>query len=174
MSDLRYPIGKFQMPKAVSKPEREGFLQEVEQLPSRLREAIAGLGDAQLDTPYRPDGWTVRQVVHHLPDSHMNSYIRFKLAVTEDAPTIRPYLEERWAELHEARTGPVMLSLNLLEALHRRWSVFLRSLTDSDYQKTFIHPQYGPFRLEQSLAMYAWHGKHHVAHITSLRERNKW
>jgi hypothetical protein len=162
------------MPKIVSKAEREGYLKDIERLPDNLRQAIAGLNDAQLDTPYRPDGWTVRQVVHHLPDSHINSYVRFKLAITEDAPTIRTYMEERWAELPEARTGPVEMSLVLLEALHRRWGLFLRNLSETDLQRTFVHPDYGPFRVEQSLSLYAWHGKHHVAHITSVRARNKW
>jgi uncharacterized damage-inducible protein DinB len=174
MSDLRYPIGKFSMPQSVSCDERDAHLFDLEQHPSELRAAVAGLSDAQLDTPYRPDGWTVRQVVHHLPDSHMNSYIRFKLAMTEDSPTIRPYEEDRWAELAEARSGPIALSLNLLETLHARWLVFLRSLNEREFQRTFVHPQFGPFRLEQALALYAWHGKHHVAHITALLSRQGW
>lgn len=174
MPDLRYPIGKFSMPNTVSRSEREGCLKDVEQLPKQLREAVRGLTDAQLDTPYRPDGWTVRQVVHHVPDSHINSYVRFKLAATEDSPTIRPYMEERWAELPEAKSGPIEMSLSLLDSLHHRWSIFLRNLGDKDFQRTFVHPEYGPFRLEQALALYAWHGKHHVAHVTSLRTRNGW
>ncbi len=174
MSDLRYPIGKFSMPKTVSKLERETFVRDIEKLPVDLRGAVSGLSDTQLDTPYRPEGWTVRQVVHHVPDSHLNSYVRFKLAMTEDAPTIRTYMEERWAELPEARTGPLEMSLSLLDALHRRWVIFLRNFGEADFQRTFVHPDYGPFRLEQALALYAWHGKHHVAHITSLRTRNNW
>ncbi len=174
MSDLRYPIGKFQMPKVVSPEERAGYVESIARLPKDIRSAVAGLSDAQLDMPYRPGGWTVRQVVHHLPDSHVNSYVRFKLALTEDTPTIRPYMEERWAELPEAKSGPIDLSLNLLDTLHHRWSVFLQAFTSDDYARTLVHPELGVFRLEQLLALYAWHGKHHVAHVTELRKREGW
>lgn len=174
MSDLRYPIGKYEMPKTVSAEERVGYVQAIAELPRDLRLALSGLNDVRLDTPYRPGGWTVRQVVHHLADSHMNSYIRFKLALTEDVPVIRPYMEERWAELPEAKSGPVELSLQLLDALHRRWSVFLQAFTPDDYMRTLVHPELGVFRLEQLLALYAWHGRHHVAHITELRKREGW
>jgi hypothetical protein len=174
VSDLRYSIGKFSMSQAVSVAQRDGFINDLERHPGELRKSVQGLTPAQLDTPYRPGGWTVRQVVHHLPDSHMNSYIRFKLAMTEDAPTIRGYEEDRWAELSEARSGPIEISLGLLDALHVRWVAFLRTLGQEDFKRTFIHPQHGLFRLEQSLALYAWHGKHHVAHITSLRSRQGW
>jgi hypothetical protein len=162
------------MPDTVTDQERDAFITKIERLPADIRSAVQGLNDYQLDTPYRPEGWTVRQVVHHLPDSHINSYVRFKLAATEDAPTISDYFEERWAELPEAKSGPVDLSLNLLDALHARWSLFLRGLTAEDWQRTFVHPVHGPFRLEQSLALYAWHGQHHVAHVTRLRHRHGW
>ena len=143
-------------------------------MPARLRAAVAGLNEEQLATPYRPGGWTVRQVVHHVPDSHMNSYMRFKLAMTEEQPQIRTYHEERWAELEDARNGPLEISLNLLDWLHQRWVLFLRSLTEDDFKKTFQHPEWGLVPLDKAVGLYAWHGKHHVAHITGLRERNGW
>jgi len=135
---------------------------------------VAGLTDAQLDTPYRPGGWTVRQVVHHLADSHIHSYIRFKLAVTEDQPTIKPYDEARWAELKEARTAPVEVSLDLIDALHRRWVMLLENMTDADFKRAFHHPENGIMPLEPTVEMYAWHGRHHVAHIQALRGRMGW
>jgi len=174
MSDPRFPIGKFSYQGPPTPEQKRQFLDEIEQAPVRLRAAVAGLSDPQLDTPYRDDGWTVRQVVHHVPDSHMNSYIRFKLALTEDSPTIRTYMEDRWAELPEAKSAPIEVSLSLLENLHGRWMLFLRSLKPEDWKKTFRHPELGPMDLEKSLALYAWHGKHHVAHVTSLRERMGW
>ena len=139
-----------------------------------MRGAVAGLTNVQLDTPYRDGGWTVRQVVHHVPDSHMNSYIRFKLALTEHEPTIKPYDEQIWANLLDARTAPVDPSLELLEGLHQRWAILLRSLTEDDVQRKFFHPELGTVTVDQYIALYAWHGKHHVAHITSIRERNGW
>jgi uncharacterized damage-inducible protein DinB len=139
-----------------------------------MRTAVQGLSDEQLNTPYRPEGWTVRQVVHHVPESHLNSYIRFKLAITEDEPTIKPYFEDRWAKLDDANTAPVELSLNLLDALHERWVWFLRSLKEGDFQRTFRHPEMGTVSLDKNIALYAWHGRHHVAHVTSLRERMGW
>jgi uncharacterized damage-inducible protein DinB len=139
-----------------------------------MRTAVAGLSDEQLNTPYRPEGWTVRQVVHHVPESHMNSYVRFKLALTEEEPTIKPYFEDRWAQLDDANQAPVGLSLDLLDALHGRWVWFLRSLKDADFQRTFRHPELGTVSLDRNIALYAWHGRHHVAHITSLRERMGW
>ena len=175
MVDLRYPVGKFAPPAAPSSPgEREAFIAEIDEAPSRLRAAVAGLSEAQLDTPYRDGGWTVRQVVHHLPDSHLNSYVRFRLALTEDNPTIRGYMEERWAELADARSGPVDLSLALLEMLHRRWTLLLRSLGEEQWRRTFLHPDLGKVTLDRNLALYAWHGRHHVAHVTALRERMGW
>jgi len=174
MADLRYPIGKFVMPDGVTEKLRQDWISEIAQAPAKLRAAVNGLSDKQLDTPYRPEGWTVRQVVHHLPDSHMNAYVRFKLALTEEDPTIKTYAEEKWAELPEAKTGPVEISLSLLECLHKRWEVMLRGLSGSDYLRTFRHPELGVVRLEKSLAIYAWHGRHHTAHITSLRQRMGW
>ena len=174
MTDPRYPIGKFSYPGPLTPEQKDQCLDDIEQTPARLRASLRSLTDQQLDTPYREGGWTVRQVVHHVPDSHMNSYIRFKLALTEDDPIIKPYMEDRWAELPEARQAPVELSLALLDSLHRRWMLLLRNLTGADWQRTFRHPKLGPMTLEKNLALYAWHGRHHVAHITSLRERNGW
>jgi uncharacterized damage-inducible protein DinB len=174
MTDPRYPIGKFTYQGPLTPEQKRQYLDDIEQAPARLRAALGGLTDKQLDTPYREGGWTVRQVAHHVPDSHMNSYVRFKLALTEDDPTIKPYMEDRWAELPEARQAPVEPSLSLLDALHQRWMLVLQSLTDADWQRTFCHPDLGPMTLEKNLALYAWHGRHHVAHITSLRERNGW
>lgn len=162
------------MPGSVSAGELATFVDQIAETPPRVRAAVAGLNDAQLDTPYRPDGWTVRQVVHHVPDSHMNSYVRFRLALTEDAPVVKPYEEARWAELHDARTMPIEPSLELLDSLHARWVPLLRSLTEGDWKRIFRHPDLGPVRLEQNAALYAWHGRHHVAHITRLRERMGW
>jgi hypothetical protein len=165
---LRFPIGKFERPSVpLDDQTRASLIGEIERAPSGLRAAVHGLTDAQLDTPYRPGGWTLRQVVHHVPDSHMNGYARMKLAVTEDGPTIRTYMEARWAELPEARTAPVGMSLDLLDALHVRWTTFLRALSPSDFLKTYIHPELGPLTVDIGLAIYAWHGKHHTAHIKS-------
>jgi uncharacterized damage-inducible protein DinB len=172
--DLRYPIGEFKFEGPLSDDERQACLERIEQAPERMRAAVAGLNDTQLNTPYRPGGWTVRQVVHHVPESHLNSYTRFKLAITEDEPTIKPYFEDRWAQLDDAREAPIALSLDLLEALHRRWIWFLRSLKREDYRRTFRHPELGVVSLEKNVALYAWHGDHHIAHITSLRGRNGW
>jgi uncharacterized damage-inducible protein DinB len=174
MEDLRYPLGPFQAPSLVGAAERSTFIAQIEEAPQRLRLAVAGLGDEQLDTPYRPAGWTLRQVVHHLPDSHLNAYLRFRLALTEDAPAIKTYDEARWAELEDARKGPLDLSLPLLDALHRRWTVMLRAITEEQWKCSYRHPEMGPVPLARALALYAWHGRHHVAQITSLRERNGW
>ncbi|MDQ1639558.1 MAG: hypothetical protein QOF62_2897 [Pyrinomonadaceae bacterium] len=172
--DLRYPIGEFSFSGAQSHDERAVLIAEIADMPKWLRAAVHGLTPEQLDTPYRPGGWTVRQLVHHVPESHMNSYIRFKLAVTEDQPTIKPYFEDRWAQLQDSLDSPVELSLDLLEALHRRWVSFLRSLKDEDFDRTFQHPELGVVSLKKNVALYAWHGRHHVAHITALRERMGW
>jgi uncharacterized damage-inducible protein DinB len=174
MEDLQYPVGKFVAPTACSAAARVSWIDQIEAAPARLRDAVAGLDERQLETPYRPGGWTVRQVVHHLPDSHLNSYTRIRLGLTEDEPTIRPYLEDRWAELSDAKAGPVDVSLALLEALHRRWVLLLRSLTEAEWKRTFRHPEIGVLTLERNLALYAWHGRHHVAHVTGLRERMGW
>jgi len=173
-ADLRYPVGKFKWAGSSTEAERNEHIHNIEQTPPRLRAAVAGLSGEQLDTPYRPDGWTVRQVVHHLADSHMNAYVRYRLALTEDEPTIKPYNEAQWAELIDAKTAPIGPSLALLESLHNRWVILLKSLTPLDWARTFRHPELGVVALEKNLALYSWHGRHHVAHITSLRERMGW
>lgn len=174
MTDLRFPIGKFHFDGPLNEPQTQAALDDIANTPVNLRAAIKGLSEVQLDTPYRPEGWTVRQVIHHLPDSHINSYVRFKLALTEDEPTIKPYAEDRWAELADTKATPVEVSLTLLDSLHDRWVRLLRSLTPEDWKRTFRHPELGPMTLEKTLALYAWHGKHHVAHITTLRDRSGW
>jgi uncharacterized damage-inducible protein DinB len=173
-ADLRYPIGKRERIENVTESQRRAFIDAIAETPAKLRAAVAGLNDKQLDTPYRPGGWTVRQVVHHLPDSHLNSFVRFKLALTEDAPTIKPYDEARWAELPDSK-APVEVSLSLLEDLHKRWILLLNALTPADWKRTLRHPEHpGLMTLDDNLQIYAWHGRHHVAHITALRERNGW
>jgi DinB superfamily len=172
--DLRYPIGPFQYDGPYTDAQRQHLIDQIEEAPAKLRAAVEGLSAQQLETPYRPGGWTVRQVVHHLPDSHLNSYIRFRLALTEEEPTIKPYYEDRWAELDDARLAPIDISLTLLEALHRRWVLLLRALTSEDLARTFLHPELGLVSLDKNVSLYAWHGRHHVAHITSLRERMGW
>lgn len=178
MSDLSYPIGKFHYEAAsdgsMSEQQKQKFIDDIAQAPANLRAAIFGLSQAQLDTPYRPGGWTVRQVTHHMPDSHMNAYIRFKLALTEDEPTIKPYEQQLWAELADTKETPLEVSLVLLDSLHDRWVRLLRSLRPDDWDRTFRHPELGLMSLEKTLAMYAWHGKHHVAHITNLRKQRGW
>ena len=174
MSDPRFPIGKFNGQPPANEAERNKFLKDIEETPSRLRSAVAGLSEAQLNTPYRDGGWTVRQVVHHVPESHMNSYIRFKLALTEDEPTIKPYAEDRWAQLADVQNTPIEVSLALLDSLHQRWVILLRGLRPGDWQKTFRHPEIGLMNLDKTLALYSWHGKHHIAHITALRDRMGW
>ena len=173
-TDLRYPVGKFDLKTELTQEQRQEAIRNIAETPAKLRAAIAGLTPEQLDTPYRPEGWTVRQVVHHLPDSHMNSYIRFKLAMTEDEPTIRPYYEDRWADLADARTAPVEVSLALLESLHTRWAMLLDSMTESDFARNLTHPELGTVNLNRYVGLYAWHGRHHVAHITALRTRMGW
>jgi uncharacterized damage-inducible protein DinB len=173
--DPRYPVGRFDRSKAThTADERRTFIDQIAAVPTRMREAVDGLTEAQLDTPYREGGWTVRQVVHHVPDSHMNAYTRVKLALTENEPTIRPYDEAAWAKLNDVRDTPIAVSLTLLEALHDRWVRILRALTDADFSKTLMHPEHGVMTLDSLVAMYAWHGRHHVAHITSLRDRSGW
>ncbi len=172
--DLSYPIGTFDFAQSIAAEEVPRLIDEVGAAPSQLRAAVEGLTDSQLDTPYRPEGWTVRQVVHHVADSHINSYIRFRLALTETAPPARGYDQAKWAELPDARTAPVEPSLQLLENLHRRWAVLLRAMTQEDYARVFIHSEMGPMRLDKNLALYAWHGRYHTAHITGLRQRMGW
>jgi uncharacterized damage-inducible protein DinB len=174
MENLQYPIGKFRPQPEWAVAETADNIEAIAQLPTLLRQAVEGLTEEQLDTPYRPGGWTVRQVVHHLADSHINSYNRFRLALTEDRPTIKPYDEKRWAELPDAKSSPVEVSLVLLNALHQRWATLLRSLSPADLQRVFLHPESGENSLAKATALYAWHGRHHLAHITTLREREKW
>jgi uncharacterized damage-inducible protein DinB len=173
-TDLRYPVGRFEKRETLTPGERRAMIDQIAATPTRMREAIAGLDDAQLDTPYRDGGWTVRQVVHHVPDSHMNAFIRLKLALTEEQPTIKPYDEARWAELSDARDTPIEVSLTLLDSLHARWTGLMRSLRDEDFRRTLEHPEHGVMTLDWLVAMYAWHGRHHVGHITALRERMGW
>jgi len=167
MVDLQYPIGRFSFPESTTAEQRQEWICEIARTPEELRAAVADLSKEQLDTPYRPGGWTIRPVAHHVPDSHMNAFVRFKLALTEDQPIIKSYDEARWAALADAAL-PVEPSLDLLEALHLRWVRILESMSERDYQRTFAHPESGIWRLDQYLAQYAWHGRHHVAHIRSI------
>jgi uncharacterized damage-inducible protein DinB len=172
--DLSYPVGRFEWDGERTSARREQLIDEIADAPRQLRRAVEGLNDEQLDTPYRPGGWTVRQVIHHLPDSHMNGFTRVKLALTEETPTIKPYDEASFAKLADARDTPSEVSLALLDALHARWVVLWRSLADADYARAFNHPETGLVPLDKQLALYAWHGRHHVAHVTRLRERMNW
>jgi len=174
LDDLRFPIGRFSPPASSLPGVRAAHMQTLRLLPARLSAAVAGLDDLQLDTPYREDGWTVRQVVHHIADSHANAYIRFKLALTEDWPTIKTYDEAAWANLPDSRWLPVDGSLAFVEALHGRWVALLETLTDEDFHKGYTHPEWGRQNLAKALAMYDWHSRHHTAHITSLRTRQGW
>jgi DinB superfamily len=174
MIDPRYPIGKFQFSGSTDEAQRAKFIGEIEKTPGALRAAINGLTPQQIETPYRDGGWTVRQVIHHVPESHMNAYIRFKLAMTEDDPTIKPYMEDRWADTGDVLATPLETSLTLMDSLHDRWVRLLRSLKPDEWKRTFRHPELGTVSLEKSLALYAWHGRHHAAHITELRKRMGW
>ena len=174
MSDPRFPIGKFHYDGPPTPDQRAQLIADIERAPAALRAAVVGLSPQQLDTRYRDGGWTVRQVTHHLPDSHMNAYVRFKLALTEDDPTIKPYAEDRWAQLADTQSTPVEVSLALLESMHTRWVQLLRSLKPEDWKRTFRHPELGSVALEKNVALYAWHGKHHVAHVTELRKKMGW
>ncbi len=171
--DLRFPVGEFDKNIELTAEKRAEFIRVIEDLPQKIAAAVEGLNEAQLDTPYRPEGWTVRQTIHHVADSHINSICRFKLALTEENPTIRPYFEDRWAELADSQM-PVDVSLKIIEGVHSRWTVLLESMTDADFKKLLIHPDSGEWTIEQFLALYAWHSLHHTAHITYLRERNGW
>jgi hypothetical protein len=175
MTDPRYPIGRFEWHKYHTPEERLRDIEVIGDTPQRLRLAVKGLTDEQLDTPYRDGGWTVRQVVHHLADSHLNAFVRMKLALTEDSPMVKPYDEARWANLTDAREAPIWSSLVMLEAMHERWIFMLRAMTAKDFERVFRHPEHAePRSLDWLVAMYAWHGQHHVAHITTLRQRNGW
>ena len=172
--DLRYPIGPFKRPDSLSAAERRAAIDDIAATPAKLRAAVRGLSETQLETPYRPEGWTVRQVVHHVPESHLNAYTRFKLALTEDVPTIKPYDENGWSKTGDVRITPIETSLVLLESLHDRWVRLLGTITDAEFDRKLNHPENGMMNLHQLLAMYSWHGKHHVAQITSLKERSGW
>ena len=174
MSDPRYPVGKFARKEAITDAERAAFIQHIAEAPAKLRKALEGLNDKQLDTPYRDGGWTLRQVAHHVADSHVNALIRFKLGLTEDTPTIKPYEQQLWAELVDGKTGPVETSLTFLESVHKRWVMLLQSMKPDDFARKINHPEDGILKLDWVLQLYAWHGRHHTAHITSLRERMGW
>lgn len=174
MEDLRYPIGTFSLPEPATAGQRQEWIREVAEAPAKLRAAVAGLTPEQIETPYRPGGWTVRQVIHHVPESHLNAYVRSKLALTEDAPVIKPYDEGRWAVLPDVLATPVEVSLVLLESLHQRWVRMFELMTEAEFARTYHHPELGPVRLDQQLATYAWHGRHHTAHVAALRRRMGW
>lgn len=171
--NLRYPVGRFSAPAASMAGIRAAHIETLRLLPERLRAAVGGLSEVQVDTPYRDGGWTVRQVVHHLADSHTNSVVRFKLALTEDWPTIKPYDEAAWARLPDSLL-PIDGSLVFIDALHARWVALLQSMSEEDFQKGFVHPERGRMTLANNLALYEWHSRHHVAHITGLRQRMGW
>ena len=174
MTDLRFPIGRFKFEGTPTYEDIRRAIDDIAEAPAKLGAAVEGLSVKQLETPYRPDGWTVRQVVHHVPDSHMNAYIRLRLALTEDTPTIKPYDENRWAQLEDARSGPIEVSLALLDAIHKRWVLLLRSLGEADFARVFNHPDIGVLSVGKNTCLYGWHSRHHVAHITALRERMGW
>ena len=173
MADLRFPIGEFVMPGSVTPQLRTAAITAIADMPARMREAVRGLSDAQLDTPYRPGGWTVRQVVHHVPDSHLNAYVRVKLALTEDNPTIKPYDQDAFAGLADQKM-PIDVSLSLLDSLHARWVVVLKALTPQLFARPLYHPEIGAITIDYLVQTYGWHSRHHVAHITRLREREGW
>lgn len=172
--DARYPIGKMEMPKEISAAKRREAIESIAATPRNLREAVRGLNETQLDTPYREGGWTVRQVVHHVPDSHMNAYVRLKLALTEEKPTIKTYAEGAWAELVDSKSAPVEVSQRILEALHERWDRVWRSLKTDDFSRALVHPDAGERNIDWLLFVYEWHGRHHAAHITELRKLKGW
>ncbi|MEO6260171.1 MAG: YfiT family bacillithiol transferase [Thermoanaerobaculia bacterium] len=173
-ADPRYPIGKYERKDTLTAEDRRSAIEAVAATPARLREAVQGLSEEQLDTPYRQGGWTLRQVVHHLPDSHMNAYTRFKLALTEDTPEVKPYDEAKWAELIDSQETPIATSLTLLDSVHDRWVRILRSLGAEDFAKAVRHSEHGVINLDALLGLYAWHGRHHVGHITALRQSQGW
>jgi uncharacterized damage-inducible protein DinB len=172
--DLRYPVGKWETKGPFTNAQRKAMIESVAAAPAKLRAAVAGFNDAQLNTPYRPGGWTVRQTIHHVADSHMNAYIRFRLGITEAEPPVKAYDEKSWAELLDARTAPVDISLVLIEALHKRWVMLLETVREIDFNRNVRHPVNGTMSLDDLLALYEWHGRHHVGHITALRQRAGW
>ena len=172
---LKYPIGAFKAPKTIDLDLRKKHIQDITTLPDNLKAATKNLSEEQLNTPYRPDGWTVRQVVHHVCDSHVNSYVRYRWTLTEDEPEIKPYLEKKWAELPDAKNEDIDVSLDLLTALHKRWTRLLLGLDDKDFKKRLVHPDYPrKLTLDMMTALYSWHGRHHTAHITELIKRKGW
>jgi uncharacterized damage-inducible protein DinB len=175
LDSLRYPIGKFVIPTQFSNEIIKDWIQQIASLPARLKEEVENLNDDQLDTPYRPDGWTVRQIVNHCADSHMNALLRFKLTLTEDKPVIKPYIEQLWAELQDSKNMPIAPALTTVEGVHARLVVLLNSMTEEDFERSYIHPQYQrEYKLKEVLALYAWHGNHHLAHITQLKLKMNW
>jgi DinB superfamily len=174
LEKLKYPVGKHDSKQDFSKEQTLAHIQAIEELPARLRKAVADLNDNQLDKPYRPEGWKVKQVIHHLADSHMNAFVRMRLALTEEKPTIKPYEEGEWAKLEDSLNAPIEWSLQLLDSLHARWTMMLKSLSPEQLQRVYIHPVMGELRMDQVLGLYAWHSRHHTAHITHLRERMGW
>lgn len=175
LEQLKFPIGKFEKPDIITPNLLEKWITDISSFPERLKKEVMHLTDQQLDTPYRPGGWTIRQVIHHCADSHMNSLTRFKLTLTEDQPVIKPYYEERWAELADSKKMPIAPSIKMLEGIHERWTILLKQLTETDYARTFIHPEHGKiFRIDENIGVYAWHGNHHLAHITEVKKRNQW
>ena len=172
--DLKYPIGKFQWEDGLSEGRRRELIGQIAETPAKVRAAVAGFSERQFDTPYREGGWTVRQLVHHIADSHLNAYVRFKLTMTEDEPTIKTYEQQKWAETADSLTVPAEVSLGLIEGIHARWTTLLQSLSATDFARKFNHPEHGKMTLERLLGLYAWHGRHHTAHITGLRERMGW
>ncbi|MBV6420441.1 MAG: putative metal-dependent hydrolase YfiT [Ignavibacteriaceae bacterium] len=171
---LKYPIGRYHEAENIEKAEINNFIKEIETLPQRLADAVRGLSTEQLRTRYRPDGWTIQQVVHHIADSHLNAYVRFKLALTEDNPVIKPYNEKLWAELPDSKLLDINVSLTLIDSLHKRWTALLKQLNDNELEKKFLHPDSGMKTLSETVCQYAWHGNHHLAHIISLKEKMKW
>lgn len=171
--DLSYPVGRFDGRAPRTADTRRAAIQDIASLPAKIRNAVNGFGEAQLDTPYRPGGWTVRQLVHHVADSHMNGYIRTKLALTEENPGIKPYDQDAWARLPDARL-PIAVSLTILDAVHERWTLIWRSLQEADFARTFVHPELGQLTLDSQVHLYGWHSRHHVAHVSGLRQREGW
>lgn len=175
LEKLKFPIGKFVKPEVVTKTHIDNYINDITHFPERLKAEVLHLTDEQLDTPYRAEGWTIRQVVHHCADSHMNSLTRFKLTLTEDKPMVKPYFEDRWAELADSKHFPIAASIKMLEGIHERWTALLQSLTDADLKRSFIHPEHGKeFRLDENIGIYAWHCNHHLAHITMLKKEKNW
>lgn len=175
LEKLKYPIGRFNTPDVITEQDLKNYISNIEKLPGNLRRLVENLSDEQLNTNYRKGGWNVKQVIHHLADSHLNAFIRFKLTLTEDTPTVKAYYEDKWAELGDYKITPVEVSLNLLDSLHIRWINLLRSMSSKDFSKTFFHPEYGKdFSLNEIAAMYSWHCRHHYAHIEDLKKRMKW